>query len=184
MEKILLVDDEPMILKALVRLLQRTPCICDGRLFRLDVITFTDPGMALDYVREHQVSLVVSDYRMPGMDGVNLLAAIKELQPEASRIIISGYADLNALVEAINRANIYRFIAKPWNDYELISTIGQALRHRQLMLENQALADAGREIVEHKADNSKLIKQLEREEPGITKVNWGPDGSVMLDDEE
>ena len=116
MEKILLVDDEPLILKALVRLLQRTPCLCDGRLFKLELVTFTDPSKALEYVRNHQVSLVLSDYRMPGMDGVELLTAIKTLQPDTSRIIISGYADLNALINAINRAHIYRFVAKPWND--------------------------------------------------------------------
>ncbi len=184
MEKILLVDDEPLILKALVRLLQRTPCLCDGRLFKLELVTFTDPSKALEYVRNHPVSLVLSDYRMPGMDGVELLTAIKTLQPDTSRIIISGYADLNALINAINRAHIYRFVAKPWNDYELVSTIGQALRHRQLMLENQRLADQERVTLGQLSDSDLLVKQLEREEPGITKVNWAADGSVMLDDEE
>ncbi|WP_024872587.1 response regulator [Tolumonas lignilytica] len=184
MERILLVDDEPMILKALVRLLQRTPCLCDGRLFKLEMVTFTDPVKALDYARENQISLVISDYRMPGMDGVNLLTSIKTLQPNASRIIISGYADLNALIEAINRANIYRFIAKPWNDYELTSTVGQALRHRQLMLENQLLADQRRVALGKLSGNDLMLKRLELEEPGITNVNWGPDGSVILDDEE
>ena len=184
MEKILLVDDEPLILKALVRLLQRTPCLCDGRLFKLELVTFTDPLKALEYVREHQVSLVLSDYRMPGMDGIELLTTIKTLQPDTSRIIISGYADLNALINAINRAHIYRFVAKPWNDYELVSTIGQALRHRQLMLENQRLADQERVTLGQLSDSDLLVKQLEREEPGITKVNWAADGSVMLDDEE
>lgn len=184
MEKILLIDDEPLILKALVRLLQRTPCLCDGRLFKLELVTFTDPLKALEYVRAHQVSLILSDYRMPGMDGVELLAAIKTLQPDASRIIISGYADLNALINAINRAHIYRFVAKPWNDYELVSTIGQALRHRQLILENQRLADQERVTRGQLSDSDLLVKQLEREEPGITKVNWAADGSVMLDDEE
>lgn len=184
MEKILLVDDEPLILKALVRLLQRTPCLCDGRLFKLELVTFSDPSKALEYVRNHQVSLVLSDYRMPGMDGVELLTAIKTLQPDTSRIIISGYADLNALINAINRAHIYRFVAKPWNDYELVSTIGQALRHRQLMLENQRLADQERVTLGQLSDSDLLVKQLKREEPGITKVNWAADGSVMLDDEE
>lgn len=121
---------------------------------------------------------------MPGMDGVELLTTIKTLQPDTSRIIISGYADLNALINAINRAHIYRFVAKPWNDYELVSTIGQALRHRQLMLENQRLADQERVTLGQLSDSDLLVKQLEREEPGITKVNWAADGSVMLDDEE
>ena len=77
MEKILLVDDEPLILKALVRLLQRTPCLCDGRLFKLELVTFSDPSKALEYVRNHQVSLVLSDYRMPGMDqGASTLCSL------------------------------------------------------------------------------------------------------------
>lgn len=184
MEKVLLVDDEPLILKALVRLLQRTPCLCDGRLFKLELVTFSEPLKALEYARDHQVSLVMSDYRMPGMDGVELLTMIKTLQPDAARLIISGYADLNALINAINRAHIYRFVAKPWNDYELVSTIGQALRHRQLMIENQRLADQARVEQGQLSDSDLLVKQLEREEPGITKVNWGADGSVMLNDEE
>jgi two-component system, probable response regulator PhcQ len=184
MEKVLLVDDEPLILKALVRLLQRTPCLCEGRLFKLELVTFTDPHAALEYVKNHQVSLVISDYRMPGMDGVGLLTAVKTLQPEAVRLIISGYADLGALINAINQAHIYAFLAKPWNDYELISTVGQSLRHRQLLLENQWLADQERVARGALSVNDILVKQLEQEEPGITKVNWAVDGSVMLDDEE
>lgn len=184
MEKILLVDDEPLILKALVRLLQRTPCLCDGHLFKLELVTFSEPEKALEYVKHHQVSLVLSDYRMPSMDGIELLTAIKALQPDTSRIIISGYADLNVLIDAINLAHIYRFIAKPWNDYELISTVGQALRHRQLMLENQRLADQERVTRGQLSNSDLLVKQLEQEEPGITNVNWAADGSVILDDEE
>ncbi|WP_320152035.1 response regulator [uncultured Tolumonas sp.] len=184
MEKVLLVDDEPLILKALVRLLQRTPCLCEGRLFKLELVTFTEPSKALEYAQNYQVSLVISDYRMPGMDGVELLTAIKTLQPDAVRLIISGYADLNALINAINRAHIYRFVAKPWNDYELVATIGQALRHRQLILENQRLADLERVARGQLSDSELAVRQLEREAPGITKVNWAADGSVMLDDEE
>lgn len=184
MEKILLIDDEPLILKALVRLLQRTPCLCDGRLFKLEIVTFTEPAKALEYIRHHQVSLVLSDYRMPGMDGIELLTAIKATQPDTSRIIISGYADLNVLINAINLAHIYRFVAKPWNDYELISTIGQALHHRQLKLENQRLADQERVTRGQLSSGDLIAKQLEQEEPGITKVNWAADGSVILDDED
>lgn len=184
MEKILLVDDEPMILKALVRLLLRTPCLCDGRLFKLDPITFTEPVKALEYAEAHPVSLIVADYRMPVLDGVTFLTRCKSLQPDAVRMIISGYADLNALIDAINHAQIYRFIAKPWKDYELIATVAQALRFRQLSLENQRYADQGRMNLGLITDREYELRTLEQEEPGITKVNWGADGSVILDEEE
>jgi len=89
------------------------------------------------------------------------------------------------VIGAINDAQIYRFLNKPWNDYELVSSIAQALAYRNLMLENQHLADQAR------ADNGELSpqelerKRLEELDPGITKLNWGPDGSVILDlDEE
>jgi Response regulator containing CheY-like receiver, AAA-type ATPase, and DNA-binding domains len=184
MERILLVDDEPLVLKAMYRLLNRTPCLCEGHLFRLELLTFTDPAVALEYVRAHEVSLILSDYRMPQMDGVALLSACRALQPDAPRLIVSGYADLNALIGAINEAQIYRFLAKPWRDYELVSTVAQALRHRQLQLENQRLADIYH--LQRKALSPQELERqrLEMEEPGLTKVRWAADGSVILDEDE
>ena len=184
MEHIVLVDDEPLMLKAMSRLLMRTPCLCEGRLFRLDLLTFTDPHAALEHVQAHEVSLILSDYRMPQMDGVALLSACRELQPQAPRLIVSGYADLNALIGAINEAQIYRFLAKPWNDYELVSTLAQALRHRQLQLENQRLADIHHLQQKTLNPQERERRRLEQEEPGLTQVRWGADGSVILDDDE
>ena len=105
-----------------------------------------------------------------------------ELQPDAARLILSGYADLNGLIGAINDAGITRFISKPWNDYELIATLGQVLTLRELTLENQRLADQVR--LEAGALSAEEIerKRLEAIEPGITRVIWGPDGSVLLDE--
>ncbi|MDP1704474.1 MAG: hypothetical protein Q8L42_07150 [Sulfurimicrobium sp.] len=119
---------------------------------------------------------------MPHKDGVTFLKEFREIQPNAARLILSGYADLNAVIGAINEAQIYRFINKPWNDYELVSSIAQALAYRNLMLENLHLADKAR------VDNGTMSaqelerKRLEEQEPGITKVNWGPDGSVIFDE--
>ena len=117
------------------------------------------------------------------MDGVTLLSRCLAAQPEAPRLIISGYADLNALIAAINQAQIYRFIAKPWNDYELVTTIAQALRYRQLWLENQKLADLCRMTMSHVSPQERERRRLEQEVPGITQVKWGPDGSLLLDEE-
>lgn len=182
MYRIMLVDDEENILKALRRLLTVTPCVCDGVEYKIRVESFSSADEALQYARHNAVDLVLSDYRMPGKDGVTFLKEFKEIQPNAARLILSGYSDLNAVIGAINEAQIYRFINKPWNDYELVSTIAQALAHRNLALENQRLADLAR--VEKGAMTAQELerKRLEEQEPGITKVNWGPDGSVIFDE--
>ncbi len=179
--RILLVDDEIGVLKALRRLLVLTPCTFDGRQFDLQVDVFSDPEEALQAVERVAYELVISDYRMPGMDGVQFLKAVRGIQPHAVRFILSGYADLEALVGAINEAQISRFIGKPWNDYELVAAVGQGLAYRALQVETERLADEKR--LESKLASPEEIarKQLEAEEPGITRVRWGADGSVILD---
>lgn len=181
--RIMLVDDEEGILKALRRLLLATPCIYHGDVYKLEVEIFSSPRAALERARQQAFDLVLSDYRMPEMDGVAFLKAVREIQPEAARMILSGYADLNALVGAINEAKIYRFLAKPWNDYELVSAIAEALAYRDLLAERERLADEARLAHGKLSPEEAELKRLERLEPGLTKVNWGPDGSVILDEE-
>jgi two-component system probable response regulator PhcQ len=179
--RILLVDDEPGILKALKRLLSLTPCVFSGKTYRLQVDCFTCPEDALRAVYGTPYELVISDYRMPGMDGVQFLKAVRELQPHAVRFILSGYADLQALIGAINEAQISRFIGKPWNDYELVSAIAQGLAYHALQVETERLADEKR--LERSLATAEEIerRRLEEAEPGITRVRWGDDGSVILD---
>jgi DNA-binding NtrC family response regulator len=86
------------------------------------------------------------------------------------------------VIGAINEAQIYRFINKPWNDYELLSSLAQALAYRDLALENQRLADQARVETGTMTAQELERKRLEEQEPGITKVNWGPDGSVIFDE--
>ncbi|MFA7606063.1 MAG: response regulator [Rhodocyclaceae bacterium] len=179
--RILLVDDESGILSALRRLLVLTPCTFNGRTYRLQVDTFDCPVAALASVETVPYELVVSDYRMPGMDGVQFLSQVRELQPHAVRFILSGYADLGALVGAINEAQISRFIAKPWNDYELVSAIAQGLAYRELQVETERLANEKRVERQMLSREEYELKKLEAESPGITRVRWGDDGSVILD---
>jgi len=182
MSRILIVDDEEGILKALRRLLSMTPCVAGDKRYTLTIDIFSTPLDALEKARHTAYDLVLSDYRMPGMDGVQFIKAFRELQPDAARLILSGYADLNGLIGAINEAGISRFLSKPWNDYELVSAIGQALALRDLTLENQRLADQARLASGAISAEDVERKRLEAEEPGITRVTWGPDGSVLLDE--
>jgi two-component system, probable response regulator PhcQ len=182
MTRILIVDDDESILKALRRLLALTPCTIGEVSQKLQADCFSAPQEALEKARHTAYALVLSDYRMPVMNGVQLLKAIREIQPDAARLILSGYADLNGLIGAINDAGICRFISKPWNDYELIATLGQALTLRELTLENQRLADQVRLSTGTISAEEIERKRLESLEPGITQVIWGPDGSVLLDE--
>lgn len=181
MSRILIVDDEESILKSLRRLLSITPCTAGGRVYPLKVDTYSSPRAALEAAFGTPYDLVLSDYRMPEMDGVAFLKEFRDLQPTAARLILSGYADLNGLIAAINEAGILRFIAKPWNDYELVTTLAQALAYQGLQNETQRVADKAR--VEQGAMSPEECerKRLESIEPGITRVNWGPDGSVLVD---
>lgn len=184
MYRIMLVDDEPNILNALRRLFA-SPAFQEGGDCRFEVETFASPVRALKRAEEGVVfDLVISDYRMPEMDGVAFLKAFRRIQPNAERLILSGYADLEALVGAINEAQIFRFISKPWHDYELKSAVAQALAHRDLLMENQRLADQVRLQQGVISRQEIALRRLEEESPGITKVHWGPDGSVILDEEE
>lgn len=182
--RVMLVDDEPNVLSALRRVLA-APVRYEGRDYRLRVETFDSPAAALERARDGvPFDLVISDYRMPGMDGVAFLKAFMEIQPDAARLILSGYADLDGLIGAINEARIFRFLSKPWHDFDVTSAAAQALAYRTLLLENRRLADAVRVARGHIRPEDYERQRLEEESPGITKVNWGPDGSVLLDPEE
>ncbi len=182
--RVMLVDDESLVLSALRRVLA-APIRYEGRDYPLQVETFDSPVAALERAGEGEpFDLVISDYRMPGMDGVVFLKAFMERQPDAARIILSGYADLDGLIGAINEARIFRFLSKPWHDFDLTAAVAQALAYRALLLENRRLADAVRVARGHISPEDYERQRLEEESPGITKVNWGPDGSVLLESDE
>ncbi|GMR19469.1 MAG: hypothetical protein BMS9Abin36_0064 [Gammaproteobacteria bacterium] len=174
MYNILLVDDEENILKALQRTL--------GRQRDWEIEIYTRAEEALQRMRVKNFELVLSDYRMPEMDGVQFLSQVKQLQPDAARLIISGYTDLDALLGAINEASIYRFISKPWNDYDLVATLEHALSYRDMQVENRRLADQVREQRQQLNRQQAALEELEAKYPGITQVDRAPDGSIRLDE--
>ncbi|MGQ7958327.1 HD domain-containing phosphohydrolase [Pseudomonas sp. SP16.1] len=115
---LLLVDDEENILNSLRRLLRNQG---------YEILTASGGEQALAMLEECPVDLVISDARMPGMDGATLLAEVQRRWPDCMRILLTGYADIGTTIKAINQGQIYRYISKPWDDDELRMVIRQAL---------------------------------------------------------
>lgn len=131
MQRLLLVDDEQNVLNALRRELAGDYA----------VETFASPQEALRRAGETDFALVISDYRMPDMDGVTFLENFGQIQPDAVRLILSGQADMEALIKAINVTHIYRFLSKPWSEADLKANILQGLDYREAILENRRFAE-------------------------------------------
>lgn len=127
MHRILLVDDEVNILRALRR------CLLSGRSADAEPFTVemvTSPREAIARICEIDFSLIVSDYRMPEMNGLEFLLRAAEENPSARRVLMSAYADREAVLTAIHDAGIVAFIAKPWDDARLRATIEEVLQSR------------------------------------------------------
>lgn len=127
---VLCVDDEPGILSALKRVLRAEDC---------QVLQATGGTEALQLMETHTVDVVVSDMRMPGMDGAAFLGHVRARWPDTARILLTGYADMNATIAAINDGQIYRYIHKPWDEAELRLTVRQAAEHRLLQRDRARL---------------------------------------------
>ena len=130
MYRLMLVDDEPNILTAL----RRSLAAIDARQLDGDALlfeTFTSPEAAIERSDEQDFDLVISDYRMPSMNGVEFLSRIMEFQPSVPRMIISGYADREAIISAVNEVHLTRFIEKPWDDDVLRRAVVSILGREQ-----------------------------------------------------
>jgi response regulator RpfG family c-di-GMP phosphodiesterase len=136
---------------------------------------------ALEYLQDHLVDLIISDFRMPEMDGATFLTEARKLQANSARIIISAHADIEGIMRAINVAGIFQFVSKPWSDHELKGAIVQVLAHRALLLENQQLTNEVRRQRGIISEQQAKIEHLELESPGITQVRWAED-SVLIED--
>lgn len=160
MKRLLIVDDEAPVLQALRRLLQRhfTPQ-------QLSLTLCSDPLQALQRLQQERFDVLISDYRMPGLDGVSLLARARELDPRAVRLMLSATADFGTLLAAVNRGGVFRFIAKPWSDAQLLADLQAALAFDPCAMPS---------------DYELERRRLEALEPGITQVEWGPNGEVLM----
>ena len=130
--QILCVDDEPNILSALRRMFM---------LSGFDIEEASNGAEALQKLEEKEFHLVLSDMQMPGMNGAELLAQVRERWPKVMRLMLTGTADLKAAISAINEGEIYRYLTKPWNDEEVVSTIKSALERCALVRERDNLLE-------------------------------------------
>ncbi|MBW1958398.1 MAG: response regulator [Deltaproteobacteria bacterium] len=129
---LLFVDDEKSITKALHRLFRK-----DG--YHIITASSGMEGLELLEKAERPVSLIISDQRMSGMNGAQFLEKAKKIFPDAVRFLLTGYSDMDAVVEAVNKGEIHRYLTKPWNDDDLLLQVRQSLKQLELVIENRRL---------------------------------------------
>lgn len=159
MKRLLLVDEEMALLHELRHLLQRhfAPR-------QLGVEVCIDPMQALQRLKEARFDVLVSGHRLPQLDGVTLLARARELDPRVVRLL-GATADLDTVLAAVNRAGVFRYITRPWTDTQVLTDLRAALVY-----------DPCAALSTHELER----RRLEAMEPGITQVDWGPNGEVLM----
>lgn len=133
--KVLYVDDEIHNLHSFKATFRRV----------FEVFTAESGLEGLEIFKENHIDIILTDQRMPGMTGIELLVEIKKIDPEPMRILLTGYSDINAVIDAINKGQVYRYLNKPWQEEELKNTIESAY-----------------EVFHLRKENKELIKKLER----------------------
>ncbi len=131
---LLLVDDEVNVLNALKRLLRQNG-------YR--ILTATSASQGFELLALNRVQVIISDQRMPEMNGTEFLNRVKQLYPDTVRIVLSGYTDLHSVTDAINIGAVYKFLTKPWEDEDLLEQIGEAFSHHRMQSEAHGGAAAG-----------------------------------------
>jgi two-component system probable response regulator PhcQ len=166
MSKILLVDDDPHVLNALQRALRLQ--------FPRDapqIEAFTNPMEALARICTCDFDLVISDYRMPQLNGAELLEALKEVAPDTVRIMLSASAEFDTMLHTINQAQAFRFMLKPWDPVALEENVRLALALRASLVAAKAAVPSAAELE---------AARLEAEEPGMLHVRRNADGAILL----
>ncbi|MFO1475816.1 MAG: response regulator [Verrucomicrobiota bacterium] len=153
MHRILVVDDEEIVLVALYETLRRE---------HYDVVTTSDPAAALTELRRTEFSVIITDQRMPAITGLELLSQARQIQPNASRILITAVLSLDTVIDAINKGEIYRFIVKPWLREELLVTVRNAAQRYDLIRQNTRLQTATQAMNQQLVDLNRALEQQVR----------------------
>lgn len=148
LRSLLIVDDEVMLLEMLARLFHE----------RYQVYTAESGDAALALLKQGIApEVIIADQRMPGMQGPEFLAQSRGFVPQAVRIILTGYTDVQDIIASINLGNVYRFITKPWNPEELLETVRISFEHHDISTRNKELADALARLEELNREKSELM---------------------------
>ncbi len=163
---VLIVDDEAFVLSALKQTLERE---------NFHVVACSSPLKALALLEERDFAVIISDHRMPEMMGLDFLIESRRLRPHSSRILITAVLALPTIVDAINKGEIFRFVAKPWLREELIATVRNAVQRHELVTQNTALEGETRHLNEQlKAANAALearVRDLEQQRLRLDTAN-------------
>lgn len=130
---VLIVDDEEMVINSIKILLQLET--------DFEIHTFTDPEAAAAFLVSNNVDVAVSDYLMPKMNGIQLLSRLKESQPEASRVLLTGHSDKQSAILAINEVALFHYLEKPWDNAQLLLVIRSGAERARLFRELQEKVD-------------------------------------------
>lgn len=169
---VLCVDDEANILSALRRTITS---------FGYRALTAGSGQEGLKLLEKETAQVVISDMRMPGMDGVSFLEYVSVRWPDSTRVLLTGYSSLEATVDAVNRGRVFSYISKPWEDEDLQVTIQQALNHHEMITENRRLADQVRSQEREMRQQQREIERLRRTHPRLMEVERDANGAISLD---
>jgi YesN/AraC family two-component response regulator len=178
MYKILLVDDEINALHALQRSLRQLKLT-----MAFDLTLCTNPKEAIEQIAQTQFDFIIADYPMPQLNGVDFLRVAKEMQPDAVRMMLSASADFTTIMSAVNEAEVFRYLTKPWEKDDLEKNIREAAMRRDQLLSERQYIDEGQMLLGEIGAQEIETRRLERLEPGITKVRRNSEGAVLLDDD-
>lgn len=147
---LLFVDDEEDIIAALY------DTFCDD----YNIFKTTQPKEALEIIKKEDIALVISDQRMPEMTGSELLGEVFEQKPETIRILLTGYADINAAIDAINNGAIHKYVEKPWDDEELVEMVAKLVEIYDDSMEKFSVLSNVQNIVKHESTFRAIMNNI------------------------
>jgi DNA-binding NtrC family response regulator len=164
--KVLVVDDEPQVTDVIKQFLETE---------QYEVLSAGSAEAALKTLKSNSVDVIISDECMTGMSGTTFLGIARHQFPDTVRLLLTGHAELDTAINAINIGEIYRFFTKPCNFSELRAILKQAIQQKELVGESRRLLAAYKR-------QAAILKKMEKQHPGMTKLDKTRTGSIIIDD--